>query len=69
MGAPVIAQRMIAALELDPALLRLGTTKVFFKAGVLAELEERSDEVQRLNVSICGRVPQPVRSAQRPQAV
>ncbi|KZT51923.1 putative nonmuscle myosin heavy chain b [Calocera cornea HHB12733] len=35
--------RMIEALELDPAIYKLGTSKVFFKAGVLAELEEKRD--------------------------
>lgn len=45
MDGRVIAQRMIAALKLDPALVQLGTTKGFFKVGVLAELEERRDEV------------------------
>ncbi|KAF8629720.1 hypothetical protein AX15_003315 [Amanita polypyramis BW_CC] len=36
-------RRMVHALELDDALFRIGTSKVFFKAGVLAELEERRD--------------------------
>ncbi|EKM53125.1 uncharacterized protein PHACADRAFT_259300 [Phanerochaete carnosa HHB-10118-sp] len=35
--------RMVDALELDKPLYRIGTSKVFFKAGVLAELEERRD--------------------------
>jgi myosin protein heavy chain len=35
--------RMVDALELDQALFRIGTSKIFFKAGVLAELEERRD--------------------------
>jgi myosin protein heavy chain len=37
------ALRMVAALELDAATFRIGTSKIFFKAGVLAELEERRD--------------------------
>jgi myosin protein heavy chain len=35
--------RMVDALELDKSLFRVGTSKIFFKAGVLAELEERRD--------------------------
>ncbi|OAX41215.1 hypothetical protein K503DRAFT_848546 [Rhizopogon vinicolor AM-OR11-026] len=35
--------RMVEALELDTELFRVGTSKIFFKAGVLAELEERRD--------------------------
>ena len=35
--------RMVEALELDKELFRVGTSKIFFKAGVLAELEERRD--------------------------
>ncbi|KAG8905822.1 hypothetical protein FRB99_008187 [Tulasnella sp. 403] len=35
--------RMLDALELDPAIYKIGTSKVFFRAGVLAELEERRD--------------------------
>ena len=35
--------RMVDALELDKSLFRIGTSKIFFKAGVLAELEERRD--------------------------
>lgn len=45
MDGRVIAQRMIAALELNPARVQIGTTKVFFKAGAPAELEECRDEV------------------------
>ncbi|KAF8908080.1 P-loop containing nucleoside triphosphate hydrolase protein [Gymnopilus junonius] len=36
-------RRMVAALELDEMIFKLGTSKIFFKAGVLAELEERRD--------------------------
>ena len=35
--------RMVDALELDRAIYRIGTSKIFFKAGVLADLEERRD--------------------------
>ncbi len=35
--------RMVDALELDKSIYRIGTSKIFFKAGVLAELEERRD--------------------------
>ena len=35
--------RIIDALELKESMYRIGTSKVFFKAGVLAELEERRD--------------------------
>lgn len=36
-------ERMLLALELDHAFFKIGITKIFFKAGVLAELEERRD--------------------------
>lgn len=35
--------RMVVALDLNVDLYRVGTSKIFFKAGVLAELEERRD--------------------------
>ena len=35
--------RMVDALELDKMSFKIGTSKIFFKAGVLAELEERRD--------------------------
>jgi myosin protein heavy chain len=35
--------RMVDALELDKSIYKVGTSKIFFKAGVLAELEERRD--------------------------
>jgi myosin protein heavy chain len=35
--------RMVDALELDPLTFKIGTSKIFFKAGVLADLEERRD--------------------------
>lgn len=36
-------RRMVHSLELDDTTFKLGTSKIFFKAGVLAELEERRD--------------------------
>nr|XP_006826038.1 PREDICTED: myosin-10-like isoform X2 [Saccoglossus kowalevskii] len=36
-------QNMIEALELDPNLFRIGQSKIFFRAGVLAHLEEERD--------------------------
>ena len=39
------SQRMTEALDLDKAAFRIGLNKIFFKAGVLAELEERRDEL------------------------
>ena len=33
----------IQALELDPNLYRIGQSKIFFRAGVLAHLEEERD--------------------------
>ncbi len=33
----------VKALELDPNLYRIGQSKVFFRAGVLAHLEEERD--------------------------
>ncbi|KIJ57109.1 hypothetical protein M422DRAFT_238679 [Sphaerobolus stellatus SS14] len=35
--------QMVDALDLDKALFRVGTSKIFFKADVLAELEQRCD--------------------------
>ncbi|XP_059902176.1 myosin-10 isoform X1 [Gadus macrocephalus] len=36
-------ERMIRALELDPNLFRIGQSKIFFRTGVLAHLEEERD--------------------------
>ncbi|XP_030063973.1 myosin-10 isoform X2 [Microcaecilia unicolor] len=36
-------ERMIRSLELDPNLYRIGQSKIFFRAGVLAHLEEERD--------------------------
>jgi len=43
MDGRTAASRILAALEMDTSHFRIGLTKVFFKAGVLAELEERRD--------------------------
>ena len=40
-------QMMLQKLNLDTALYRVGLTKVFFRAGVLAELEEQRDSLIR----------------------
>ncbi|XP_069125112.1 myosin heavy chain, striated muscle isoform X4 [Argopecten irradians] len=39
-----VSEKILAGLQMDPAEYRLGTTKVFFKAGVLGNLEEMRDE-------------------------
>jgi myosin protein heavy chain len=36
---------MTEAMQLNPTVFKVGLTKIFFKAGVLAELEERRDEL------------------------
>lgn len=36
-------EKMINALELDSNLYRVGQSKIFFRAGVLAHLEEERD--------------------------
>ncbi|XP_033630199.1 myosin-10-like isoform X2 [Asterias rubens] len=36
-------QKMIEALDLEPNLFRIGQSKIFFRAGVLAHLEEERD--------------------------
>lgn len=41
------ASMMLDKLQLDKSLFRVGITKVFFRAGVLAELEEQRDAVIR----------------------
>lgn len=41
------AQIILEKLNLDKALYRVGLTKVFFRAGVLAELEEQRDSLIR----------------------
>ncbi|XP_059177767.1 myosin heavy chain, striated muscle-like isoform X1 [Physella acuta] len=39
-----VTENILLALQLDPQEYRLGTTKVFFKAGVLGTLEDMRDE-------------------------
>lgn len=43
----VAAKMILEKLHLDTALYRVGITKVFFRAGVLAELEEQRDALIR----------------------
>lgn len=43
----VAASLILEQLELDPAVYRVGITKVFFRAGVLADLEDRRDDLIR----------------------
>ncbi len=45
------ARMMLERLDLDKSIYRVGLTKVFFRAGVLAELEERRDTLIRDIVS------------------
>lgn len=45
-------ERMIRALELDPNLYRIGQSKIFFRAGVLAHLEEERD-LKITDIIIC----------------
>jgi myosin heavy subunit len=40
----VVTEKVLLALQLDPAEYKLGNTKVFFKAGVLGNLENMRDE-------------------------
>lgn len=41
-SVPILTSQ-IQALELDPNLYRVGQSKIFFRAGVLAQLEEERD--------------------------
>lgn len=43
MDGKLACERMINALELEPNLYRIGQSKIFFRAGVLAHLEEERD--------------------------
>ncbi|CAN8030210.1 unnamed protein product, partial [Ixodes persulcatus] len=43
MDGKLACEKMIAALDLDPNLFRVGQSKIFFRAGVLAHLEEERD--------------------------
>lgn len=42
-GRPCAPSPQIKALELDPNLYRIGQSKIFFRTGVLAHLEEERD--------------------------
>ena len=46
----------IQALELDPNLFRIGQSKIFFRAGVLAHLEEERD-LKRTDILITFQAP------------
>lgn len=43
MDGKLACEKMIRALELEPNLYRIGQSKIFFRAGVLAHLEEERD--------------------------
>lgn len=43
MDGKLACEKMITALDLDPNLYRVGQSKIFFRAGVLAHLEEERD--------------------------
>ncbi|CAN8002558.1 unnamed protein product [Ixodes hexagonus] len=43
MDGKLACEKMISALDLDPNLFRVGQSKIFFRAGVLAHLEEERD--------------------------
>ena len=43
MDGRMACQKMVVALELDKSSFKVGLTKVFFKAGVLADMEEKRD--------------------------
>ncbi|CCD24497.1 myosin 1 NDAI_0D01830 [Naumovozyma dairenensis CBS 421] len=52
---------LIASLDLEPNLYKIGNTKLFFKAGVLAKLESRKDQkikqvIIRLNSQVRGKM-------------
>merc|ERR1712142_1131203 len=40
----VAVEKLIGALQLDQSEYRIGTTKVFFRAGIVGELEDMRDE-------------------------
>ncbi|KCV67940.1 myosin heavy chain [Fonticula alba] len=52
MDGRVIAQKLLDALKIEKEFYRIGQSKVFFKAGTVAELEERRDA--RLSELISG---------------
>ena len=41
----MVCQKIADALDLDRSVFKIGLTKIFFKAGVLADMEERRDAV------------------------
>ncbi|XP_038049034.1 myosin-10-like isoform X2 [Patiria miniata] len=43
MDGKIAVRKMIEALDLEPNLYRIGQSKIFFRAGVLAHLEEERD--------------------------
>jgi myosin heavy chain 9/10/11/14 len=47
LGGQEAAKIMLDRLKMDPSVYRIGLTKVFFRAGVLAELEEQRDALIR----------------------
>ena len=47
LGGQEAAKIILDRLKLDPAVFRVGITKVFFRAGVLADLEEQRDTLIR----------------------
>lgn len=47
LGGQEAAKMILDRLKLDPSVFRVGITKVFFRAGVLAELEEQRDTLIR----------------------
>lgn len=46
-----VCHLMFQQLDLDSSLYRVGATKVFFRAGVLAELEEQRDTIVRETIT------------------
>ncbi len=47
LGGQEAAKIMLNRLQMDPSNYRVGLTKVFFRAGVLADLEEQRDDLIR----------------------
>lgn len=53
------SQLLVSELNLDPTTYKVGTSKLFFKAGILAELESRKEEIlnkiaTRFNATVRG---------------
>ena len=44
MDGKVAAEKLIEAMQLDQSEYRIGHTKVFFRAGIVGELEDMRDE-------------------------